>query len=189
MKYFLIETDKTNLIPYGVNNNRAVDIRLINKNEYKKIPQWNVMTMDLPSEPLLPDLICSPCVLLSQMCMTAIQMYAPWIQYRMVKLWNRESGLNATYFIPILEEIDCLSDRTQYNTVGNRILNIVLNKDKIGSNVVFKLKNTVQNGFIGRMDFVESIIRRGAQGILLTEIEIDEAQCNKLLCRAVSNHG
>ena len=31
MKYFLVETDKKNHIPYGINVNRAVDIRYANR--------------------------------------------------------------------------------------------------------------------------------------------------------------
>jgi len=31
MKYFLIETDEKNYIPYSINKNRAVDIRYVNK--------------------------------------------------------------------------------------------------------------------------------------------------------------
>lgn len=174
MRYFLIETDETNKIPYSINKNRAIDIRLLTKEDVHKIPLWNVMTMNLPSEVFFPDIICSPCILLSKMCMTANEMYQPLVQYRMVKLWERESSVNATYYIPILDEVDCLSEKTQFNTSGNQILNMILSKNKIGSNIVFKIKGLDIKGFIGRMDYVESIIRRGVQGIKLKEIETDE---------------
>ena len=37
MKYFLIETDKKNHIPYSINSNRAVDIRHANRQDSHKI--------------------------------------------------------------------------------------------------------------------------------------------------------
>lgn len=57
-------------------------------------------------------------------------------------LFDRARDINVTYFFIPLDQVDCLSDKTEYNSIGNR------------------------------MDFVESLFRRGAAGIRLEEIEV-----------------
>ena len=49
---------------------------------------------------------------------------------------------------------------------------MVLDKEKVASKAVFRIKECDKNGIIGRMDFVESLLRRGVKGIKLTEIEV-----------------
>ncbi len=103
-------------------------------------------------------------LMMSDVCIKTAVMYQKEIVYKGIKLWNRESGINVTYYAAILEELECMSDQTQYNSVGNRIVRLVLDADKIGSNVVFKIKGYDGAGFIGRLDFVESILRRDSVG-------------------------
>ena len=57
MKYFLIETDERNRIPYGINSNRELDIRLLNREQIDTLPQWNMVNMSLPMEVFFPDII------------------------------------------------------------------------------------------------------------------------------------
>jgi len=171
MKYFLIETDEKNKIPYGINKNRAIDTRLLTGESFSRLPVWNVVGMNFPTEGFFPDLICSPFLLLSDVFLETVMMYQPKTLHRGVKLWDRSSGVNETYFLTVLDELDCMSDKTQFNSVGNRILRLVLDMDKIGENVVFKVKGFASGGIVGRLDFVESILRRNVRGIRLSEIE------------------
>ena len=43
-----------------------------------------------------------------------------------------------TYFIPLLEEIECLSEKTRYNKTGNRILKTALDYGKVKAKPVLK---------------------------------------------------
>ena len=96
-------------------------------------------------------------------------MYQPDIIYRGVKLWDKGSGVNRTYYLSILEELDCMSGQTQFNTAGNRITRLVLDRDRIGGNAVFRIKGYNRSCIAGRLDFVESLLRRGIEGITLEE--------------------
>ena len=172
MKYFLIETDEKNRIPYSINKNHVIDVRILTKKDFDRLPMWNMVEMDFPREGFFPDMICTPFLLSSETYLKTVMKYNPENIFKGIKLWNKESGINATYMLTILEEPDCLSDKTQFNSVGNRILNLVLDKEKVFSKAVFRFKKYDKNGMIGRMDFVESILRRGIKGIKLTEIEV-----------------
>lgn len=176
MKYLLIETDEKNRIPYGINKNRAIDTRLLTRERFGKLPMWNVVEMNFPREGFFPDLICSPFLLLSDVFMETVMMYQPGTLRKGVKLWDRNSGINETYFLAVLDEPDCMSDHTWFNSVGNRILRLVLDKDRIGDRAVFRVKGYTSGAIVGRMDFVESILRRDVRGIRLSEIEVEEGR-------------
>lgn len=165
MNYYLIETEEGNRIPYHINKNRAIDIRMLTKEKIYRIPMWSVMEMKLSNEGFFPDLLCSPCILLSKCFMETIVMYQPDTVYRGIKLWDRESGINATYYMPILNEVDCISEKTQFNKIGNRIVKLILDKEKIKPYAAFRIKDYGKNCIVGRMDFVESLLRRGVKGI------------------------
>lgn len=173
MKYFLMETNEKNRIPYNINKNRAIDIRMLTKEGINGLKMWNVVEMEIPMEVFFPDLICRPFVMVSDIIMQTIMMYDPEITYRGLKLWHRESGINASYFIPLLDEIECLSEQTQYNVTGNRIVEPILNRKEIGDAAVFRIKDYDKSCIVGRLDFVESILRRGSRGIRLEEVEVD----------------
>lgn len=172
MKYFLIEMDDKNMIPYNINRNHAVDIRMLTKDDFDRLPMWNIVEMDFPREGFFPDMICTPFLLLSETYLKTIMMYQADILFKGIKLWNKESGINATYMLTVLNETECMSNKTQFNSARNRILKLVLDKEKVSSKAVFRFKECDKNGIIGRMDFVESILRRGIKGIKLTEIEV-----------------
>lgn len=173
MKYFLLEMNERNRTPYNINKNRVVDIRLLTREGIGSLPLWNVMEMDFPAEGFFPDLICSPCQLWSGIFLRTALMYHPEIPYKGIKLWDRKSGVNATYFLAVPEELDAMSGRTQFNSVRNRILELVLDKEKAGEKAVFRLKGMDRNCVVGRMDFVESVLRRGVRGLRLSEVTVD----------------
>lgn len=172
MKYFFIGTDEKNRIPYHINKNHVLDIRLLTKDKIGGMPVWNMLEMDFPKEGFFPDLICSPCIMLSETFIRTLFLYEQNVMYRAVKLWDRSSGVNVSYFLPVLEEADCMSEKTEFNSIGNRIRRLVLDGDKIGNRAAFRVKGLQENCMVGRMDFVESTLRRGIRGIVLKEAEI-----------------
>lgn len=173
MDFFLIEGEEGNRIPYNINKNRVTDIRLLTRESYQKIPTWSVVEMEFPAEGFFPDLLCRPFVLVSKGFMETTVMYDSDIPYRSVKLWDRKSGMNGTYFIPLLEEIECISEKTIYNKAGNRITELVLDYEKIRDKVVFKIEGYDRKCIVGRMDFVESLLRRKVRGIRIEKVRMD----------------
>lgn len=176
MKYFLIKTDEKNKIPYNINKNRGIDIRLLTREMAHKIPFLNVVRMDFPKEGFLPDILSSPCILLTNICMEVVSMYDPDIPFKVVKAVDKKRGVNKTYFLPILEEIDCMSQQTQFHVMGKRVIHFVLDEEKVGAKAVFKAKGWDEPGMIARLDVVESILRREAKGMMMEEIEQEEKE-------------
>lgn len=63
----MVETDKKNHIPYGINANRAVDIRYANRQQAYKIPNCCVVDMKMPMEYFFPDILAEPFLMVSDM--------------------------------------------------------------------------------------------------------------------------
>lgn len=173
MKYFLIETDEGNRCPYSINKNHAIDVRNLTGQNMDKLSLWNVVEMDFPDEGFFPDLICSPWLLVSESFIKTIKMYQSETLDVGMKLWDKKSGINKTYFFPLLREVECLSDKCEYNSVRNRIIKLVLDRGKVGDLAVFRIKGYERKCLVGRMDFVESILRRNIAGVKLTEVAVD----------------
>ncbi len=175
MKYYFCETDTRNRIPYGINRNRGLDIRHICWENWDRLPRFPLLEMTFPEEGFFPDILCEPCVMVSETCMDVILMYEMYqgeTKSKRLKVWDKQKGINATYYLPLLPRIDCLSEDTVCNSIGNRILKPILKKEKIGEYVVFLVKGYKRNGFVARLDYVESILRRKAEGIRFEEIEV-----------------
>jgi len=141
MKYFLMGTDEANYIHYYINKNHALDIRFLTKEKVDRLPLWNVLEMEFPGEGFFPDLLCRPCIMMSEMFMKTVIMYSQETIYRTVKLWDKRNGINATYFLPILEEAECMSEKTEFNSIGNRVEKLVLDRNKMEEGVDKKLSD------------------------------------------------
>lgn len=79
--------------------------------------------------------------MMSEMFMKTVIMYSQETIYRTVKLWDKRSGINATYFLPILEEAECMSEKTEFNSIGNWVEKLVLDRNKMEEGVSKKLSD------------------------------------------------
>lgn len=172
MKYYLIETDPGNYIPYAINVNRAIDTRYANKENAHKIPDCCVVDMKTPMEVFFPDILISPFLMVSDTVAEVISMYSPETMYKSIYLLESETGLYADYYMAFIEELDCLSDKTRTSRGGTELLEIVLRKEVVSSKAVFRISGYEHTYLIGRMDFMESIIRRDVEGFQIKEIEV-----------------
>ena len=170
MEYFLVETDKKNRIPYGINVNRAVDIRYANRNMAYKIPNCCVVDMKTPMEVFFPDILTEPFLMVSEEAAQVIEMYEPETVFKTIYLLETESELHATYFMPFVEEVECLSEQTKRSRGGTELYEIVLRKDAVAGKTVFRIAGFTHPYLIVRLDALESMLRRDISGIRLKEL-------------------
>lgn len=170
MKYYLVETDKRNHIPYGINVNRAVDLRYANRENAYKIPNCCVVDMKTPMEVFFPDILTDPFLMVSEEAAEVIEMYAPETIFKTIYLLEAGSEINVTYFMPFLEEVDCLSQQTEKSRGGTELLDIVLCEEAVVGKPIFRVAGFSHTYLIVRMDVIESMLRRDICGIRLKEL-------------------
>lgn len=172
MKFFWIETDTGNHIPYGINVNRAVDLRYANRENAYKIPNCCVVDMKTPREVFFPDILTEPFLMVSKETADVIEMYTPQTIFKTIYLLEAESEIHATYFMPFVEEVECLSEQTKRSRGGTELLEIVLRKDAVAEKPIFRIAGFTHTYLIVRLDAIESMLRRGVRGIRLQELTI-----------------
>ena len=65
-----------------------------------------------------------------------------------------------------------MSFETVFNKTGNQVKKLIMDRQEVGEKVAFRIKGYKEPGFVGRLDYVESILRRGVRGIRMEEISI-----------------
>ena len=172
MKFFLTETNTRNRLPYGINANRAVDVRYANRKSSYRIPNCCVVDMKTPSEVFFPDIITEPFLMVSREVAEVIEMYTPGTIFKTIYLLETESEINATYFMPFVEEVECLSEQTKKSRGGTELLDIVLRTEAVADKPIFRVAGYTHAYLIVRLDAIESMLRRGIRGITLKELTV-----------------
>lgn len=170
MKFFLVGTDTRNRIPYGINANRAVDLRYADRKNAYRIPNCCVVDMKTPREVFFPDILIEPFLMVSEEVADVVEMYTPRTIFKTIYLLETESEIHATYFMPFVEEIECLSEQTKRSRGRTDLLDIVLCKAAVADKPIFRIAGFTHAYLIVRLDAIESMLRRGIRGITVKEL-------------------
>ena len=171
MKYFLLETDtKNNLVPRIKNWYSKIDRRYINKEVSYKLPDWMLLDIESNRNTIFPDVISFPFFMFSEKFKNVIELYDSKMEYKKLVLFDKENVLYQLYFLPILDEIDCMVKKIDNSKSESMIDNGVLLRDKVSDEVFFRIKNKYKFYVVVRLDVVESLIRRNPIGLKLKEI-------------------
>ncbi len=172
-KYFLIGTDESyRPLP------RILDFRDGVKIEYLKahISHEQKKTSVVHTEysfsgaTIYPDIFDIGIFMVSNNIYEILEMYEPGLIIKRVNLIEQRTYKTYEYVIPILKEVDCLSDRTTYKQ-GRCIDRGCLVEDKIPDLAVFKIADIDGISTVARLDFVESLLKRSVRGIYLQDLE------------------
>ena len=76
------------------------------------------------------------------------------------------------YYLPILEDVEALNEKTELGFNKTVYKKIVLDKEKIKDKKIFRIKESSKNLVVVRLDVAESILRRKPKGICLERLEV-----------------
>lgn len=173
MKYFQLQEDeRITHRPQLVDVNDKMDTRDICMERAYRLPYRELVLVRGKSATIFTDVITKPFLLVSEKVRNVILMYEPGIVMKELVLLDRENALAETYYLPILPEVDCLGEGTEYNPAHTALKKIVINREKAMGKTIFKLAGVKGQYIICNLDIVESILKRGCLGIGLTEVEI-----------------
>ena len=174
MKYYLLNwQEEGNLLPRIRDWTKRLDYQAVRKKELEKLPERVVLFLEENPEVLLSDIIEKPFFLVSKMFWEVSKMYEVRIYGKEVVLLDGINGYAEIYYLPVFPSHTCLSSLSVFNNDSSVLHKIVLDKEKLQyAPPIFSIEGIEKTYLVGRMDFVESILRRGAKGIHLTELEI-----------------
>jgi len=179
MKYFLISTEReNNPLPQITDWFEQINPRDITPNRAGNIPEWIQFTVENGAEAVFSDVLSMPGYLVSSVIYSAMKLYDPYMKQKQVVIFDRQAQIMELYHLPILPVCDCLLPESRLSRDKSEILHGVLDVEKAGKRPFLKLGGVTTTQLAFRLDVVESILRRGAKGIKLTELEVREGLHN-----------
>lgn len=155
MKYFKICSEyQGNLLPVVKNWMEKLDYHTVKAGEISKLPRRTLLYVENHEDTLFADIIDAPFFLVSDMVWKVMKLYDESIQGNQIVLLDDVFGIVKIYHMPMLTELDP----------------VLWQQEQKNAPPFFVFSNIKGNSMIGRLDFVESILRRAAQGIKLVEI-------------------
>lgn len=167
MKYFTLTRERKDPFPQDINWNQTVDVRKITREEYQKLSPFLLLPVRLGLDGIFPDVIETPFLLLSRTAMEVIAMYVPDIPFLFVALFDTEKGECTSYYLPVLEEQDCLAGQ-----MGPGRRELTLDRRKLNRIPLFRVRTGIESAVIIRMDLAESLLERDAIGLKLKEVSL-----------------
>lgn len=142
MEYFTLTSQEGNPIPRIINWYEKIDIRKLNRQDYKQIPRLLLLDMQNGTDLLFPDILTEPFFMVSREAMEVIRMYEENMPFLFIALFDAENDESASYYCPIL-----VADNEEA--------------------AIYK-KKTINKSLIKiRLDLAESLLQRKAVGLSL----------------------
>lgn len=102
--YLTLTAQKGNPVPQIVNWYGKLDVRNVNRKDYRKIPAPLMLEMRTGVEVVYPDIMTFPLLLVSEEAMEVILLYDKEMPFFFVALFDTLKEESASYYCPVLPE-------------------------------------------------------------------------------------
>lgn len=156
MRYFILQQDPFFSNRFSLEGWQGkINHKWINFQDFHKIPPRNVLTVTLKENVPFPDIVTAPFLLVSTMIMDVADMYGEPVYKRDVVVVDEQENQSKHYQLALLEAVG-----------HGHIL--------LGESNLFRMCIKDREEIVVSQDFAESILRRGAVGIMLQELYIEK---------------
>lgn len=175
MRYFVLKQDEEitgSPLPNGFH--QSIDVRHVSAGKADMIPARSFIRLYPYEHTVFPDLLCKPLLLVTYEMKEVISAYEQYLIYQQILFLDLKYRLSQLYFMPMLEVIDCLSEKSEYTNTGRGAFSmVVLKRAPIRDNSLFQVMNKTQRIYIIRLDLAESLLGRNCKGFTITEAPLE----------------
>ena len=174
MDYFLLKQDEryTNT-PRLKDVFYKIDVRNINRFDADKIDDVVIFNVNAEDRCEYTDILDKQLFLISEKLIKIVSKFDPEMIIKTFPLIDVKRNRQENYYLPILEEVNALSNKSEVGVNKTVYKKIVLNKEKIKGKKIFKIKEISKTLIVVRLDVAESILRRRPKGISLEKLEVE----------------
>ncbi|MMZ58592.1 hypothetical protein D1872_205790 [compost metagenome] len=174
MEYFILEQDEryTN-IPVLQHVRQKIDVRHMNRLRAHHLADTTIFQVKASVDSDYLDLLSTQLFLVTERLKSLMEMYEPESMFKLIPLMDIQNAKQTLYYLPIFDEIDALSPNSEFNLDHSVIKKLVLQRDRIGSRRIFRVKESEKPLIIIRLDVAESILRRDLVGIRLKRVLVE----------------
>ena len=171
MKYFLIRTNPHfSTAPEIIDWFRKIDRRKIRLGQSFEIENRQLFFIKENPNTVFVDILSFPFFMVTEVLKDIILMYEPRTIFKEIVLLDQKYAKTCTYYLPILEYIDCIDAASKLTMDRSTILETVIALDKVDDHSIFYMDGVSNLYTVARLDIVESFLRRGAIGIDLLPV-------------------
>lgn len=174
MDYFLLKQDERYTdVPLLVDVRKKIDTRDIHRESAHKIADPLIFHVKAGVESSFLDILEHPLFLLSDKLKRMMELYEPDTLFKLTPLIDPSRHLQKNYYLPILEEVEAVSVRSEFHRDRSQIKKLVLKKENIHGKKIFRIKESEKPLIVVRLDVAESILRRDLTGIRLQRVPVE----------------
>lgn len=174
MQYFRLKQDPDYLdVPIIADAIKKIDRRYTTQAEAHKIEEMTIFSLSGKEKPDFIDLLSRQLFLVSPQLKETILLYRPKLPFKMVILAHQAQKQQRTYYLPIFEPLDCLSDKSILTPDKSIVRKMVLKQTLIEKESIFRVRHSHETIIIARLDATESILRRNFRGIKTERIHLE----------------
>jgi len=173
MKYFILSQEKNipNTVKLYVKANSPNEPQTeLLKEDKAKVKQVTMVEVESSADNFFPSVIEEPVYMISDMVKKVICMYTDEVVWKTAVLLDHGLKQQNIYWLPLVDKIDCLSEKATFKKDGY-IENLIINNEKIGNNKIFRIAGIKEKILVINLDIVESVLRRFPDGMKIKEIE------------------
>lgn len=173
MDYFLLKQDERYInTPRLIDVFKKINLKYMNLIDGHKIEDFIVFNVKADEDSAFLDILDNQLFLLCEDIKKILEKYNSNILFKCIPLVDSMHNKDKNYFLPIFEEIQCLSETAELNLNKTVVKKIVLDKEKIKGKKIFKIKESSKPLIVIRLDVGESLLRRDFKGIKLERLEV-----------------
>lgn len=169
MKYFIVEVNENYVAPMPKDCFGIIDRKTLSREKMYQMPRHLLFTVEGHMQMVFTDVLTFPCFMVSGMVRDVIRKYDPFVWFLRVILLDKERKRSMAYYIPYL-------DKARYEEMRDEdkknVRHILVEGKAADERTIVEIEDGHNSHVIMRMDLVESILRRGAIGIGLREVQI-----------------
>lgn len=173
-EYFVLKQDERETdVPVLVDIRRQIDVRDIHWASAHKLAEMIVMQVRANQESTCPDVLDGQLYLISDRLKRLVEQYAPDTIFKQTPLIDLKYRRQHHYFLPIFEEVEALSPRSERVGDGSVIRKLVLNGELLSGKRIVRIKESGKPLIVVRLDVAESILRRDFAGVRLERVQVE----------------
>lgn len=174
MEYFILKLDENYTAPTIVVGADQLRDRTMKNTKWYDMPKYRTYPVRQDMQMVFTDVIFYPNFMVSEQARKTISLYDPFIRFLRVILTEHEKKISRKYYLPILDEVDCLTENSKFNLNKSMIHHAEIDENKIRGRKLFCVAGLNSKCVMIRADLAESFLRRKLVGIGLKEVTSSE---------------
>lgn len=172
LEYFLLQQDRRYCnTPILKNVFNSIDKKDICIEKSSRIDDITSVFVESNKRMQYIDILDMQLFIVSEEMKALLEMYEPQMIFKTISMIDFNNQVNTLYYLPIIEEVDCISGKSVFNLDKSVLKKIVIKEENIADKSIFRLKGVDTPYIIIRLDLAESIMRRKFKGVKLTRLE------------------